>query len=54
MEAKAGNGTPGMNRRACKAGDLPAELHAHSGTNTHSKAFPPNPKSIRLLFGPME
>src|SRR6267378_347137 len=43
---------PGSNRRppACKAGALPAELHAHSGPNTHSKAFPRIPKSIPLLF----
>ena len=28
-----------MNSRACKAGALPAELHAHSGSDTHSKAL---------------
>ena len=50
MEAKAGNGTPRMNGRR-KAGALPAELHAHSGTNTHSKALPDFlPVSIHVFW----
>jgi hypothetical protein len=37
--------------RACKAGALPAELHAHSKSDLHSKAFLRAPKSIPSLFG---
>ena len=29
----------GRGERACKAGALPAELHAHRGTNIHSRAL---------------
>src|SRR5882762_2387467 len=45
---------PGSNRRppACKAGALPAELHAHSTSHVHSKAFLPIPKSIPSHFEP--
>ncbi len=44
---------PGSNRRppACKAGALPAELHAHSRSHLHSKAFPRILKSVPSLFG---
>src|SRR6266404_3564912 len=44
---------PGSNRRppACKAGALPAELHAHSRSHLHSKAFPPIPKSVPSHIG---
>ena len=40
-----------MAERACKAGALPAELHAHSSSDLHSKAFPRAPKSIPSLSG---
>jgi hypothetical protein len=35
---------------ACKAGALPAELHAHVWSDLHSKAFPRALKSIPSLF----
>jgi hypothetical protein len=38
IETKAGNGMLGMNYRACKAGALPAELHAHGAI--HIKYYP--------------
>ena len=43
---------PGSNRRppACKAGALPAELHAHRRSDLHSKAFAPIPKSVPSLL----
>src|ERR1700756_4977432 len=43
---------PGSNRRppACKAGALPAELHAHSRSTIHSKAFPPIPEFVPSFF----
>src|SRR6266404_1268970 len=45
---------PGSNRRppACKAGALPAELHAHSRSHIHSKGFPPIRESVPSLFYP--
>jgi len=39
-----------MNSRACKAGALPAELHAHSRGHSDSKAFTAVPKSIPSHF----
>src|SRR6267154_1249203 len=48
LKRRTKEGIFGRDERACKAGALPAELHAHSGTSIYSKAFlsSPEPRSL--------
>ena len=44
LKRRTKEGIFGRDERACKAGALPTELHAHCGDLVHSKAFPVIPK----------
>src|SRR6267142_1193066 len=46
LKRRTKEGIFGRDERACKAGALPTELHAHCGDWVHSKAFPLIPKCL--------